>query len=427
MIMKNNQVSVVLGAQWGDEGKGKLIDILGEKFPIIVRGGGGANAGHTIVRDGKKYVFHLLPSGLLTEGNIGIVGNGCVVHLPSLAEEIKKLEDQGLDLEGRVFVSDRAHLLFDFHREIDGIQEERKGKDCIGTTKRGIGPCYSDKISRAGVRAIDFVKGTEYFTAKIENALKKAKDEYGLEVDVQTELDQYVALEWMKEYIVDTAVLLEKFQKDNKNILVEGAQAFMLDIDYGTYPFVTSSSINTGGIATGCGLSPRTFTEIIGVLKAYCTRVGAGPFPAELSGEVEEFLRKEGGEYGATTGRPRRCGWLDLVMLKNFIRLNTPDCWNITKLDVLDSFEEIGIVTGYTLHGEEIDEFPATSEDTEALVPIVEYLPGWKADISGVRKYEDLPENAKKYIKYIEEQTGVPAKYIGVGAGNEALIIQEKG
>lgn len=419
-----SKISVVLGSQWGDEGKGKLVDILGAEHQIIVRSGGGSNAGHTIVRDGKKYVFHLLPSGLLTAGNIGVIGNGCVVHLPSLVEEITELESQGLDLTGKIFISDRAHLLFDYHKEIDGVQEERKGGKRIGTTKQGIGPCYADKISRCGIRAVDILD-EENFTEKFSTAANRVQKEFGISLNIPAELAKYSqAAEKLKPYIVDVSVLLENFEKEGKNILIEGAQAFMLDIDFGTYPFVTSSSINVGGMGAGCGISPRKFSEVIGVVKAYCTRVGSGPFPSELEDQTGEKLRKLGGEFGATTGRPRRCGWIDLVALKNFVRVNHPDNWNITKLDILSEFDQIGVVTGYTIDREKFSEYPTRSSDVEKVIPIIEYRDGWNSDISQIRSYANLPKNAQKYIEYLEEQTGVFVKYIGVGVENDALIVR---
>lgn len=415
-------ISVVLGAQWGDEGKGKLVDILGETHKIIVRSGGGANAGHTIVRDKKKYIFHLLPSGLLSEGNIGVIGNGCVVHLPNLCTEITTLEKQGLLVRNRVLISDRAHLLFEYHREIDALQEKRKGANSIGTTKRGIGPCYSDKISRRGIRAGDALY-PEILRKKLSSLAPQILEEYGIAIDIEKEISNIeMSLEMVKGNIIDTSVYLENEEIQNNNILIEGAQAFALDIDFGTYPFVTSSSITTAGMGNGCGISPRKFTEVIGVLKAYCTRVGEGPFPSELVGEEEEYLRKKGGEFGATTGRPRRCGWLDLLMIKDFVRINQPDCWNITKLDILDSFEKIGVVTGYTINGQTVTTLPAQVEQVEKIEPIIEYLEGWKEDISQCKTRSSLPRNAQKYLDFIEGFTGVNIKYIGVGADNSSLI-----
>ncbi len=347
------------------------------------------------------------------------------MHLPSLKTEIENLEKTGVNLEGRVLISSEAHLLFDFHKAVDEFQENAKGADLIGTTKRGIGPCYSDKMSRVGIRAGDFKAGLEVFNKKFDDACDRIKDLYGIEIDREEEKKIYADLyASMAPYIIDASLYLEKVEAENKNILLEGAQAFMLDIDHGTYPFVTSSSINTGGMGAGCGMSPRKFTEVIGVTKAYCTRVGSGPFPSELHAEEGEFLRKEGHEFGAVTGRPRRCGWIDLVALKKFVRVNGPDTWNITKLDVLSSFDKIGVVVGYTLNGKPMETIPSRTDDIEKLIPIIEYKEGWKSDISDIRNYDDLPENAKNFLLFIEEKTGVFVKYIGVGAGNDALIIR---
>jgi len=420
-----SKITVVLGAQWGDEGKGKLVDILGGTHSVIVRSGGGANAGHTIVRNGKKYIFSLLPSAMIDEKNIGVIGNGCVVHLPSLKTEIINLEKTGVDLTGRVLISSEAHLLFDFHKAVDEAQEKGKGVNLIGTTKRGIGPCYSDKMSRVGIRAGDFKAGLDIFNEKFDAACDRIQNIYDIEIDRESEKKIYADLyEEISPYIIDASLYLEKAEQEKKNILLEGAQAFMLDIDHGTYPFVTSSSINTGGMGAGCGMSPRKFTEVIGVTKAYCTRVGSGPFPSELHGEDRDFLRKEGGEFGAVTGRPRRCGWIDTVALKKFVRVNGPDNWNITKLDVLSSFDKIGVVVGYKLNGEVVGTYPSRSDDIAKLEPIIQYKDGWKTDISDMRTYDELPENAKKLLQFIEEETNVPVKYVGVGAGSDALIIR---
>lgn len=419
-----SQITVVIGAQWGDEGKGKLVDILGETHSVIVRSGGGANAGHTIVRDGKKYVFHLLPSGLLSEKNIGIIGNGCVVHFPSLLNEIEKIESQGLSVRNRIFISDRAHLLFDFHRDIDALQEERKAKNNIGTTKRGIGPCYADKISRNGIRAVD-AKKINQLKHKLELAKTRVQEEWGISINIDAEIEKYIsASDFLQTAIIDTTSFLQKKQDLGENILLEGAQAFMLDIDFGTYPFVTSSSINVGGMSAGCGIPARKITNVIGVLKAYCTRVGSGPFPSELLDETGETLRTLGHEFGATTGRPRRCGWVDMVALQEFVQVNAPDGWNVTKLDVLDTFEKIGMVTAYEWQGEKIETFPADSDMLSEVTPIVEYFEGWKESISDCKTYEELPQNAKIFLEAIEKYSKTPIKYIGVGAGNEQNIIK---
>lgn len=417
-------ITAIIGAQWGDEGKGKLVDILSSSHDIIVRSGGGANAGHTIIRDGKKYVFHLLPSGMLSPHTIGIIGNGCVVHLPSLMQEMNQLESLGLSIKNRILISERAHLLFDFHRTIDTIQEERKGKNLIGTTKRGIGPCYSDKISRNGIRAIDAVC-LEKLSKKLTQTAQRVQEEWNISIDIDSEMQCYIdSLDFLQSSVIDTAAYLFDAYIQNKNILLEGAQAFMLDIDFGTYPFVTSSSIGVGGMAVGSGIAPQRITDVIGVIKAYCTRVGSGPFPSELSGEMGDILRATGGEYGATTGRPRRCGWVDVVALNAFVKVNAPNAWNVTKLDVLDDFEKIGMVVAYEIDNKRIEYFPSDSDMLEKVVPVIEYFDGWKQTISTIRHWDDLPQNAKIFLQAIEQKTGVLVKYIGVGAGNDQNIVR---
>lgn len=423
LYFMKSQITAIIGAQWGDEGKGKLVDILGEDNKIIVRTGGGANAGHTIVRDGKKYVFHLLPSGLLSSENIGVIGNGCVIHFATLLKEIENLESQGLIIRNRIFISDRAHVLFDFHREIDALQEERKGDKSIGTTKRGIGPCYMDKIGRNGIRMIDLIN-LETLLEKLEQTKIRVKKEWGIEINIEKEMGIFKSQQTLlNQCIIDTASFLEKKQEEGENILLEGAQAFMLDIDFGTYPFVTSSSIHVGGMASGSGIPPQNISTVIGVIKAYCTRVGSGPFPSELPEEEGNYLRKMGGEFGATTGRPRRCGWIDIVGLRSFIQVNKADGWNVTKLDVLDEFEKIGMVTHYeTKEGVIITHIPANTELLSNITPHIKYFDGWKESISNARNWEELPQNAKIFLEEIEKLTGVKIKYIGVGAGNEQNI-----
>lgn len=423
--MKTSNITVVLGAQWGDEGKGKLVDALSQDHSVIVRTGGGANAGHTIYRDGKKYVFHLLPSGLIEPENIGIIGNGCVVHLPSLLDEMHDLAEKGVVVHNRIFLSSRAHILFDFHQAIDGLQEEKKGKECVGTTRRGIGPAYTDKVSRMGIRAGELVADFSLFAHRLREHAESLNAQYGLGIDIEALLVEYQDLaEEFSEIIVDTEDLLEKYQAEGRNILVEGAQGFMLDIDHGTYPFVTSSNTTVSGAAHGSGIAPNKFTEIIGVAKAYVTRVGSGPLVSELLNDNGEKLREIGHEYGATTGRPRRCGWVDLVALKRFVRVNGATAWNITKLDVLADFETIGVVVAYELDGEKTQAIPADIGTLLRVKPVVQEFKGWKSDLSDIRKFEDLPEEAQNLLTFLEVETGVKIKYIGVGMESDALIIR---
>jgi len=396
-------VSAVIGAQWGDEGKGKVTDILAEHFDVIARACGGANAGHTIVVDGTKHVFHLLPSGCLHEGKPVILGPGMVIHLPTLLEEITTLKDGGIDIVPRLHISHAAHIVFDFHKEIDGAMEEDRIKEGagIGTTKRGIGPAYTDKAVRSGVRMESL--GTD-ISAILEKKAKCNKRVFEIDTDIALELaNMKTAHDIIGGCITDTVTLIHKLRSDGKTILVEGAQASMLDLDHGTYPFVTSSSTTASGALQGLGLPPSALNTCIGVAKAYCTRVGDGPFDTEVEGDVGDALREKGGEYGATTGRPRRCGWLSIPDLIRSAQINGFTHWNITKLDVLDDLAEIPVGVG----------------DGK-----LETLPGWQSSTVGMTNYSDLPDNAKGYIEFIEKRTGVPVGLIGTGQGREEMIVK---
>ncbi|VAI01336.1 unnamed protein product [Triticum turgidum subsp. durum] len=400
------QVVGVLGTQWGDEGKGKLVDILARRFDVVARCQGGANAGHTIYNsEGKKFSLHLVPSGILNENTQCVIGNGTVVHLPGLFKEIDELESNGVSCEGRIMVSDRAHLLFDFHQVLDGLREVELGNTFIGTTKRGIGPCYSNKVIRNGLRVCD-LRHMDTFGAKLHILMKDAAMRFkGFEYSSKT----------LKEEV-------DKYEKKNK-ILVEGGQATMLDIDFGTYPFVTSSSPSSGGICTGLGIAPRSIGDVIGVVKAYTTRVGSGPFPTELLGKTGDLLRASGMEFGTTTGRPRRCGWLDIVALKYSCQINGFSSLNLTKLDVLTGLKEIKLGISYcTKDGKTIESFPADLNLLEQTEVKYEAMPGWAEDISSVQDYNDLPETAQLYVERIEELVSIPVHYIGVGPGRDALI-----
>ncbi|KAG0759790.1 hypothetical protein G6F57_009050 [Rhizopus arrhizus] len=422
-MLQQGQISVVLGSQWGDEGKGKLSDILCAEADICARCAGGNNAGHTIVVNGIKYDFHMLPSGLINPNCIALIGHGVVVHLPSFFEEKEKLEAKGLDCEGRLLLSDRAHLVFDLHQKIDGLKEVELGRGSIGTTGKGIGPTYSSKASRSGIR-VHHLFQFEEFSARFRSMVENKRKRYGnFEYDVEGELERYKVLaERVKPYVVDTIPYLHEQIKAGKRILVEGANALMLDIDYGTYPFVTSSSTAIGGVCTGLGVPPSKISKVVGVVKAYCTRVGGGPFPTEQLNEIGEHLQTVGFEIGVTTGRKRRCGWLDLVVVNYSNMINGYTSFNLTKLDILDQLPTIKVAVAYHLDGKKLTSFPA---DLDLLAKVeVEYveLPGWMTDISKCTKYEELPENAKKYISFIEQETGVPVEWIGVGAGREAMI-----
>lgn len=423
-----SQVSAVLGCQWGDEGKGKLVDILAKHFDIVARCQGGANAGHTIYNsEGKKFALHLVPSGILNEETMCVIGNGVVVHLPGLFEEIDGLESNGVSCKGRILVSDRAHLLFDFHQVVDGLREAELAKSFIGTTKRGIGPCYSSKVIRNGIRVCD-LRHMDTFPQKLDLLLSDAASrfkgfEYGPNM-LKEEVEKYKRFaERLEPFITDTVDFMNESISQKKKILVEGGQATMLDIDFGTYPFVTSSSPSAGGICTGLGIAPRVLGDLVGVVKAYNTRVGSGPFPTENLGRVGDQLRFAGQEFGTTTGRPRRCGWLDIVALKYSCQINGFSSLNLTKLDVLSDLSEIWLGVGYKeIDGKPIKSFPADLRALEQLQVEYEILPGWKTDISGFKNYSDLPKAAQQYVERIEELVGVPIHYIGVGPGREALI-----
>ncbi|GAB2233244.1 hypothetical protein Droror1_Dr00002463 [Drosera rotundifolia] len=425
-----SQVAGVLGCQWGDEGKGKLVDILAPNFDIVARCQGGANAGHTIYNsEGKKFALHLVPSGILNEETLCIIGNGVVVHLRGLFEEIDRLESNGVSCKGRILVSDRAHLLFDFHQEVDGLRESELAKSFIGTTRRGIGPCYSSKVIRNGIRVGD-LRHMDTFPQKLEvlliDAASRFKDfKYTSEM-LKEEVERYKQFaERLEPFIADTVHVINKSISLKKNILVEGGQATMLDIDFGTYPFVTSSSPSAGGICTGLGIAPGVVGDLIGVVKAYTTRVGSGPFPTEILGKGGDLLRFAGQEFGTTTGRPRRCGWLDVVALKYCCQINGFSSLNLTKLDVLSDLPEIQFGVAYKdVDGTPINYFPSDLRLLERLKVEYEVLPGWQSDISSIRKYSDLPQAARRYVERIEELMGVPIHYVGVGPGRDALIFK---
>ncbi|KAJ8774647.1 hypothetical protein K2173_017093 [Erythroxylum novogranatense] len=425
-----SHVSGVLGCQWGDEGKGKLVDILAHHFDIVARCQGGANAGHTIYNsEGKKFALHLVPSGILNEGTLCVIGNGVVVHLPGLFEEIDGLESNGVSCKGRISVSDRAHLLFDFHQEVDGLREAELAKSFIGTTKRGIGPAYSSKVIRNGIRVCD-LRHMDTFRQKLDHLFSDAASRFpSFNYEPQmlkNEVEKYKRFaERLEPFIADTVHIMNESIANNKKILVEGGQATMLDIDFGTYPFVTSSSPSAGGICTGLGIAPRVVGDLIGVVKAYTTRVGSGPFPTEILGQGGDLLRFAGQEFGTTTGRPRRCGWLDIVALKYCCQINGFSSLNLTKLDVLSDLPEIQLGVSYKhADGTPIKSFPADLRLLEQLKVEYEVLPGWKSDISSIRSYSDLPKAAQLYVERIEELVEVPIHYIGVGPGRDALIFK---
>jgi len=425
-------VTVVLGSQWGDEGKGKLVDILSAEIDVCARCAGGNNAGHTIVipigpdKVKTSFAFHLLPSGLANPKCIGLIGSGVVVHVPSFFAELDALQSQGLDCSNRLFISDRAQLVFDFHQIVDGLKEVELGGNSIGTTKRGIGPAYSGKASRSGLR-VHHLFDHETFAKKFRTIVEGRFKRYGhFEYDTEGEIVRYKALaERLRPYVVDSVTYIHSAISSGKRVLVEGANALMLDLDFGTYPFVTSSSTSIGGVCTGLGIPPKMIGKTIGVMKAYTTRVGGGPFPTEQLNDIGVHLQEVGREFGVTTGRRRRCGWLDLVVMKHSCLINGYDCLNLTKLDILDDLSEIKVAVKYSVDGKELPGFPA---DLEVLAKVnVEYvsLPGWKMSIASVRKYADLPENCQKYIAFIEQFLGVPIEWIGVGPERDSMLKKE--
>ncbi|RJE20225.1 hypothetical protein PHISCL_07443 [Aspergillus sclerotialis] len=422
-------ITVVLGSQWGDEGKGKITDMLSQRATLCCRAAGGHNAGHTIVHNSVTYDFHILPSGLISPTCVNLVGAGTVVHVPSFFKELAQLEEKGLEnASKRVFISDRAHVCFDLHSVVDGLEEARLGGRKVGTTGKGIGPCYSDKAARRGVRVGEILQ-EEVFERKLRSLHAGYTARFGeLEYDLEAEIGRFKEFrKTLKPYIVDQLAFLRDY-KDSPNTLVEGANALMLDLDHGTYPFVTSSSTGLGGAVQGLSLNPTSITSIIGVVKAYTTRVGSGPFPSEQLNEHGEKLQSAGREFGVTTGRKRRCGWLDLVLCRYSTAINHYTALNLTKLDILDDFDEIKVGVAYILpDGTRTDtSYPADADVLEKVK--VEYvtLPGWKCNTMGATKYEDLPENARKYIEFIEQGLGgVPVKWIGTGPSRDHMICRE--
>jgi len=418
---------VVLGAQWGDEGKGKVVDLLSERFDIVARYQGGHNAGHTVWIGDRKIILKLVPSGILRAGKQAVIGNGVVIDPEALLAEIDGLEAGGIPVRGRLFVSNRAHVILPFHRVMERLSEARPGR-ALGTTSRGIGPCYEDKAGRRGIRIADLIEPETFRTLYAAHAEDKevlrAAFQLGEPIDVAGTLRQYEEFgARIAPMVCDTAVLLNHAIQAGKRVLFEGAQGTMLDLDHGTYPFVTSSSAGAGGVATGTGVPPTRIDGVLGVSKAYITRVGGGPFPTEARDSSGDKLRQIGNEFGAVTGRPRRCGWFDAPLLRYTAMINGFDSLIITKLDVLDSFPEIPVSTGYRLGGKETAEMPATTEAMAAVEPIYERLPGWCAPIAGITRYELLPERAKIYLKFLEDRTGVEIGAISTGPERSETII----
>jgi adenylosuccinate synthase len=420
---------IVLGAQWGDEGKGKVVDLLAERFDIVARYQGGHNAGHTVFIGEKKFILKLIPSGILRPGVQAVIGNGVVVDLAALAEEMAMLTAAGVDVVSQLRISNRAHVIFPFHRLVEKMSEARENRIPLGTTARGIGPCYEDKIGRRGIRIADLYDPDSFRV--LYDTLAEDKSTLAETFNLPGTID-YAAIRCQYEelaakirpLVCDTAVLLADAIANGKRILFEGAQGTMLDIDHGTYPFVTSSSATAGGASTGTGVPPTRIHGIIGVSKAYITRVGTGPFPTESDNAAGDLLRREGNEFGSVTGRPRRCGWFDAPLLRYTAMINGFDTLMITKLDVLDLLEEIPVCIGYRLKGVEISEMPATYRALEAIEPVYHTLPGWCCSTRGLARYEDLPGHARTYLQFLEDRTGVEIGGISTGPERNETIIR---
>lgn len=416
---------IVLGAQWGDEGKGKMTDYLAETADVVVRFQGGNNAGHTVEVGDKQYKLHLVPSGILYNDKINVIGNGVVLDPKALFEEIGYLEGLGVEITpNKLVISDRAQLIMPYHRVMDGIKERARGKNDIGTTGKGIGPCYTDKMERCGIRVCDLMH-EEVFKVKLQENVEAKNDiitkVYGEEAlsfdEIYSEYMEYAKR--LRPFVKDASVVVYNKIKAGRNVLFEGAQGTLLDIDYGTYPYVTSSNTIAGGASIGAGIGPTMINSAVGIAKAYTTRVGKGPFPTELCNDTGDWIREKGHEFGVTTGRSRRCGWLDLVILKTSARISGLTSFAVTKIDTLAGLEKLNVCTGYRLNGEVIDYFPASLEDLAKCEPIYEEFDGWDDSVANARSYDELPENAKKYLKRMEEVTDTKISIISVGPKRE--------
>ncbi len=420
-------VTVVVGAQWGDEGKGKIVDVLSEQADIVARYQGGANAGHTIVIDGQQYILHLIPAGILHPRPLCIIGNGVVVDPTALLEEITMLQQHGVQIQGRLFISHKAHVIMPYHKLLDAANEQRQG---IGTTGRGIGPAYADKINRTGIRIVDLLDPERLEKKLRKNIAEKAallRQYYHIEPDLQLDAIVEAYLSFDKKidpFVRDVTVLLAEAIREGKTILLEGAQGALLDVDHGTYPYVTSSNPTSGGACTGLGIPPTAITEILGIVKAYTTRVGNGPFPTEQQNAYGERLRQLGSEFGATTGRARRCGWLDLVALRYSAMINGFTSIALTKLDVLSAFSEIPVATAYRLHGKRLSHFPVDPPTLEQVEPEYTLLPGWQQSLEGVRSFRELPKAAQRYVEFIEQFLEVPVRMISTSPNREDIVFR---
>jgi adenylosuccinate synthase len=416
-----------LGAQWGDEGKGKIVDVLSERFSVVARYAGGHNAGHTVIIRGKKFVLQLIPCGVLRPECKGVIGNGVVLDPMAFLNEVKKLRDAGLPVDGQLFVSNRAQVILPYHRMIELAAENAPGRTKIGTTSRGIGPAYEDKMHRSGLRVVDLLN-PQLLRTHIENACHEkntiAHALFGTEpLDPKTMYEEYArAAEQVAPFVTDTAVLLNQELDKGGNVMFEGAQGALLDIDHGTYPFVTSSSATAGGAVTGTGVGPTRIGAVIGVTKAYVTRVGEGPFPTEIHDDIADVLRARGQEYGAVTGRPRRCGWLDLPLLRYSNMINSTEWLVVTKMDVMDALDEIPVCTGYKIDGKVTDVIPADMRGFDSIEPVYTKLKGWKESTEGITEWEKLPKLAQEYLKFLEKESNAKIGMVSTGPDREQTM-----
>jgi len=417
---------VVVGAQWGDEGKGKATDLLGDRVDYVVRYQGGNNAGHTVVIGAESYALHLLPSGVLSPAVVPVIGNGVVIDPEVLLEEIDGLTDRGVSCD-RLLISASAHLIMPHHRALDRVTERYLGNARIGTTGRGIGPAYADKVARTGIRVQDLFdpgilrQKLDLVLREKNQMLAKVYNRRGIDPDMVAQ--EYVGYgERLRRYVADTVLILNRALDEGKSVLLEGAQATLLDVDHGTYPFVTSSSPTAGGACSGSGIGPTRITTVIGIVKAYTTRVGAGPFPSELDGDQAEWLREAGGEYGVTTGRPRRCGWFDAVIARYAARVNGVTDFFVTKLDVLSGLDKVPVCVAYDVDGTRHTEIPMTQTEFHHAVPVYEYLDGWEQDVSEAREFTELPGNAQRYVRALEDMIGAPVAAVGTGPRRDQTL-----
>jgi adenylosuccinate synthase len=425
--VKRGKTAVIVGAQWGDEGKGKIVDVLSRGFSIVARYAGGHNAGHTVIIQGKKFVLQLVPCGVLRKGCRSVIGNGVVLDPLAFLKEVSALRQAGVEVDGNLFVSNRAHVILPYHRMIEMGAENAPGRVKIGTTSRGIGPAYEDKMGRRGLRVADLLDAN-LLRSTIENACREknmiAHALFNSEpLDADSMVREYAdAAKKIAPFVTDTAALINGALEDGESVMFEGAQGTMLDIDHGTYPFVTSSSATSGGAVTGTGVPPNAINTVIGVTKAYCTRVGGGPFPTEIEGPVADQLRAKGNEYGAVTGRPRRCGWVDLPLLRYAQMINGVNWWVVTKLDVLDELDEIPVCVGYKINGKKTNTIPALATGFEKVEPVYEKMPGWQRSTEGITEFARLPKKAQEYLRFLEKETGASIGMVSTGPDREQTI-----